>query len=38
MMTAEQYKDSATMPIAFGSTTSKDDDLADMELQGWEFL
>lgn len=38
MMTAERYKDSATMPIAFGSTTSKDDDLADMELQGWEFL
>jgi hypothetical protein len=38
MMTAEQYKDSATLPIAFGSTTSKDDDLADLELQGWKFL
>jgi hypothetical protein len=38
MMTAERYKDSATLPIAFGATTSKDDDLADMELQGWEIL
>jgi hypothetical protein len=38
MMHAAKYEDAATLPVAFGSTSSRDDDLADLEMNGWTLL
>lgn len=37
-MNAEHYADAATLPIAFGSTSSADDDLAELTINGWKLL
>lgn len=38
MLESTKYQDAATLPMMFGSTSQQNDDVADLELQGWKFL
>lgn len=37
-MNAEKWQDAATLPVTFGSTTEYNDDVADLEMDGWKLL
>ena len=37
-LNAAKFEDGSVLPLVFGSTTQLNDDMADLELQGWKLL
>ena len=38
MLESSKYKDAASLPMLFGSTTQQNEDLAELEMEGWKLL